>query len=170
MQYNNNPGERIMWEILADREYIREVEIDDLTTVPHTPDIPNLSHDDMETSDLNNTFFKHFFPETKGHAAIIDEYIFLTYHDFSRCPTIANRCKMEETGIYFSLKHDCRTTAIDDDKTPLRQNINKNNVKRQYRMSIAIRNSLSVSIGRCCVSTASSTIIFDETDVIIIFP
>ena len=35
MQYNNNPEERIMWEILANREYICEVEDGDPTTVPH---------------------------------------------------------------------------------------------------------------------------------------
>ena len=74
MKYDNNPQEHIIWEILADKEYVSEVE-NDPTTKPHTADIPKLSHEDMETSELNKTFFKHFFPETNGHAAIIDEYL-----------------------------------------------------------------------------------------------
>ena len=72
MRYGNNDGDRINWEILADNIHIQEDD-DDCMNIPNQAElIPEI---DLETPQLSSTFFKHFFPDTTGHAKIMDDYL-----------------------------------------------------------------------------------------------
>jgi hypothetical protein len=119
-KYGKEDGESIEWKIYGDTEFIKEA--DDPMQYPKDAKY----HKDIDPDEpFADTFFKHFFPDIRGHAKIIDEFL------------KDARCSMRDTVMHDKIKFHDADAADPDWK-----------VKQGYLLLIAASSEVHVGMDK----------------------